>query len=211
MNKRLFSATSVAFLALTALAQGATISEVGDAGSTVGTVQNIGSGVDVIQGSIGVTGDSDLYRVFFNFTGVLTIRVFDTTGNSWDPNLLVFNSAGNPIGGDDDGNGTGPSGWDSRLDINITPGFYYIGVGPNNSSGWDASDQFILGNDDGLSPSNPAGVLSYIVGGGQGPGSYDLTFSTNSAEGGDVPEPSTFALLGGALIAIGAARFRSRN
>lgn len=192
-----------------AMANAATISEVGDAGNTVGTVQNIGSGVDVIQGTIGVQGDSDLYRVFFNFTGSLTIRVFDT-GGGWDPNLLVFNAAGNPIGGDDDGNGTGPSGFDSRLTFNITPGFYYIGVGPNNSNGFDASSQLIVTNDDGLSPFNPSGVLSFIQGGGQGPGSYDLTFSADSAPG-DVPEPSTFALLGGALLAIGAARFRSRS
>lgn len=210
MNSRLFSVISTAALSLGVLAQAATISEVGDAGQTVATVQNIGGNVDVIQGSINPLFDADLYRVFFNFTGTLTVRVFDTSGTFWDPNLLIFNGAGNPIAGDDDGNGTGPGLLDSRLTISITPGFYYIAVGSNNTYAFDAGPNTIMGNDDGFNPTNPLGVLDSIGGGNAGTGTYDLTFSALS-DSTDIPEPSTFAMLGGVLAAMAVGKFLRRN
>lgn len=210
MNSRLFSVISTAALVMSTMAHAATISEVGDAGQTVATVQNIGGNVDVIQGSINPLFDADLYRVFFNFTGTLTVRVFDTSGTFWDPNLLIFNGAGNPIAGDDDGNGTGPGLLDSRLDIAITPGFYYIAVGSNNTYSFDAGPNTIMGNDDGFNPTNPLGILDSIGGGNTGTGTYDLTFSALS-ESTDIPEPSTFAMLGGMLTALAVGKFLRRN
>lgn len=182
-----------------------TFTEQGDAGQLLGSAQSVGGPFNRIEGSLLPSGDIDLYRVVFDFTGSLTIDAIGLTGNL-NMNLHAFNANGNPLGANDDGGG----GQNSRLTLAITPGTYFFGVGQNNLEALNSQSSIIQDNDNGI--LQPQGVLAGWSGPGAGSGTYAITFSSPTAIGSVAgPEPASFALITLGTLAFGGTLRRLRR
>lgn len=167
----------------------AAYTEIGDTGQLLGTAQNVGSGIDMIVGSIGVPGDVDLFAIEFDFTGTLQIDAVRDIDGDLDMNLHAFNAMGNPIGANDDGSLMGDTTLNSVLFLDITPGLFYFGVGDNNLEALDDMGNEIQDNDSGI--EIPDGVLGGWDIDVEDVGGYTIVFSETS-----VPVPGTMGLLG---------------
>jgi hypothetical protein len=183
-------------------AQSLTYLEVGDTGQLLGTAQAVGGGITTISGALGSPFDVDLFGVAFNAAGTITIDGIKTSG-SWDPNLHLFNAAGNPLGANDDSNFT----FDSQLVVSISPGFYYIGICDNNCEATDGGVVRIQSNDFGVQLAN--GILGGWSASGNRTGAYEIRFSV-ATEAVDTPEPASLALVLTGALALTAARRRRR-
>lgn len=158
-----------------------TFNEVGDAGQTLATAQVVPGGVTVIQGNLQTPGDVDLYRFSLSTAGRVTIRGWSGTyaGSdcSIDSNLILFNSAGEPLWGDDDGDPENCVG--SQIELNLPVGYFLIAYGGNDIEALDANGDSICGNDDGecVDASSPLGSFDSS---GDDIGSYVITFSQST-------------------------------
>ena len=196
-------------------AQAIIVTETTDFGNSVGTEFILPEGTTEVLGTNFGAEDGDLFRFAYDTLTTATLSLDFFTG---DANLLLFNGAGNPLFGDDDG---GP-GFDSEITFTFNPGEYLVGVGRNNFAGFDASGNEIIDNDHDLcatnSSCNDAGILAFVDSefGSTGgtPHDYRLTFSVPtsgvSPESESVPEPT--AILGLlALAGVGTATLKRQQ
>lgn len=206
------SAIVLAGFALTATrSQAQTFVETQDTGNDIATAIVLPAGTTQVEGSL--NSDHDLWG--FNVSSSQSVQIL--LGLSpFDDNLILFDSLGRGIAGNDDiGRGSaspginlpaGIGGLDSEIVAFLDPGLYYIGVGRNNSSGIGSNGISFIDNDSGLLASPTIDVLDF-VGGSQGTGGYTLFFSPPTAA--SVPEPTSFSLIGcGLLGTVGLRRRR---
>ncbi len=131
MNKLLKLATAIAFagsLTLSALAVvAAPYVEAGDAGGTIATAQNVGSGIDRIFGFS--AGDDDIYEL--NYDTPVLFQAFDIHPFSWGFfDLFIRDSGGTAL----------DTCWDcffwagddatTVMSVNLSPGLYYLEFSP---------------------------------------------------------------------------------
>lgn len=217
-------ASLVAAATLSAGAAAQTFTEGADAGQTLATAQAVPAGTTTIHGTLGTAGDVDLYSFTVSTAGIVTIRAWgnEEQGNCRviDANLILFNGAGNPLWGDDDGY-AGTVCLGSQIVLNLAAGTYYLAFGNDNIEAFytTTSDGFLCGNDVG-DCSTSTGVLDHFISNGDAPtGPYTITFALPAGGGGTgpssvaaVPGPTGWLLL--PLLAVvglaGARRFRRR-
>lgn len=213
MLKTLHVIVSAGALVVTsANAYAVTINEIGDAGQTIDTAQIVGgvqSG-DNILGSL-TQGDVDLYR-FTIAAGVLTVNTF-TGPQVSDPQLFLFDSAGDGIGENDDAFG---GGFQSEISLNLGAGTYHLGISvfdndPLNSSAlevFSGNGFFIdLNNNTIQAPNTTNALLDSWITGFSGTGNYNITFVAATAPE-LVVEPTTLMLFGLGLITLAYSRIR---
>lgn len=170
------------------------VNEIGDAGETLATAQVLPAGTTTVLGFIAANGDVDMYAATFDFTGDLVVTV-DDFDDDFDPNLHAFNSAGNPIGADDDSSPN--TGLGSQLTLSITPGTYYFAIGDNNLEANDINGVRIQDNDSGV--LNPNGVFDHWDRDESGDaGNYTMTFSVATV----APAAPGIPVLGGAFLPL---------
>lgn len=180
-------------------AHGTLITETADFGNTVTSAFTLPAGTTQVSGT--VSNDNDGELLLFALAADQNV-IFDLDFLTGDANLLLFNGAGNPLFGDDDGG----AGFDSRISIFLRAGNYFIGVGENNFAGFDSGVNEIIDNDHGLCVSNPScnenGVLSFIgnesdpLGPPSGsPHDWILSFSVATSAVSSVPAPASFSFV----------------
>lgn len=186
-----------------------TINEMPDAGNTIATAMVLGAGVTSIQGTIASGQDTDLFQYTLGSDATLTIDML-FPGN--DANLLVFNSLGQGLAGDDDDDSSCTpismlDSLDSCLTLNLTAGVYYVGVGDNNIAAFESLVDFnipsdFFDNDFGIL-SNPTPEIMALIGREGGPnsngdaGTYTVNFSIASdTPVSQVPVPGSMLLIG---------------
>lgn len=190
--------------ALFASAQAQTYTESGDAGQTLATAQTVPGGVTTINGTLNVSGDVDLYKLTFSTAASVT---FHAT-SAGDPNLILFDSAGHGLWGDDDAGG-GPSGLDSQITWTVAPGTYYLAYGNNNIYGYDSANNMFCGDDSGNCSGNTTSVLDHFSSQAGPTQPYTITLSAATAgpaavaDVQAVPTVGEWAMLG--LMALLAA------
>ena len=170
------------------------INEIGDASNLASGAQIVPGGTDQIFGEITTNDNGDLYRIVFGSAGNVTFTGIALSGGL-DVNLLLFNGVGNPIFGSDDDF----SGLDEQFTLNLAAGEYLIGIGDNQTQGFDAANNLILDDDDEEFPENPSGILFDIRNpNNPSTGEYRIDFS--------VPEPGTLPIFGLGLAGLAFAR-----
>lgn len=192
------------------------VNEMGDAGSTLGTAMILAPGTTSVNGTIESGLDTDLYRFTLLMDTTLTIEgIFPDE----DANLILFNSLGQGLAGDDDDDNdcitsSTLAGLDSCLTLMLTSGDYYIGFGDNNIgafesfSDWqnDLGNDFI-DNDFGILGNPTTETLGYLGTEG-GPddlndtGDYTINFI-------DLPEAGSLAFF--SLGLVGLINFRKKT
>ncbi|MHC5724281.1 MAG: DVUA0089 family protein [Nostoc sp.] len=167
-------------------AQAATYTEVGDAGKTLKTAQNLPRGINVIKGTISSKKDVDLFSFFWDSGRFKTTTV---DGASFDTVLELFDSSGTVIALEDDSKGTAQSTINQFLDT----GEYFLGI--SSAPNFDLFD-INYGRFDGFSS-----------------GDYSITLKKKTASVPkriSVPEPaSLIGILG--LGAFGLTSVRKRK
>ncbi|MEH1927217.1 DVUA0089 family protein [Nostoc sp.] len=169
-------------------AQAATYTELGDAGKTLKTAQNLPRGINVIKGTISSKKDADLFSFFWD-SGRFKATTVD--GASFDTLLELFDSSGTVIALKDDSKGTAQSTINQFLDT----GEYFLGI--SSFPNFDL-DQF------GINYGTIPGLSS---------GDYSITLNKKTAsipKPISVPEPaSLIGILG--LGAFGITSVRKRK
>ncbi|MEH2457629.1 DVUA0089 family protein [Nostoc sp.] len=102
-------------------ARAATYTEVGDAGKTLKTAQNLPGGINVIKGTISSKNGADLFSFFWD-SGRFKATTVD--GASFDTILELFDSSGTLIAVNDDSKRTEQSTLNEFLDT----GEYLLGI-----------------------------------------------------------------------------------
>ncbi|BAY74847.1 hypothetical protein NIES25_12630 [Nostoc linckia NIES-25] len=167
-------------------AQAATYTEVGDAGQTLNTAQNLAGGINVIQGTISYNDDADLFS--FSWGGGL-LNATTVGGASFDTILQLFNSSGTLIAQNDDDSSPG-AGSQSTLNLFVGSGEYLLGI---SSLANFAQSGPTYGEVD-------AGLFS---------GSYSIRLNQETASA--VPEPaSLIGILGLGAFSITSLRKRKQ-
>jgi hypothetical protein len=202
----------LAALSFSVQAQAATLTEVGDAGETLGTASATGSTSGVlltsISGTLSSATDADIYII--NITAGASFSAI-TTGSA-DTQLFLFDAAGNAVYGNDDD----PSGLtiQSLLPANdaLSPkaaGLYYLAVSVSGYNPVNLVNQLLFA--DGF-PTDILGPASGVNGSLAGfsssvlstPGAYTITLTSATTA---VPEPSP--LFG--LFSMGALSFSAAS
>ena len=228
-------------LSTNALAQVHT--ESGDAGNTLATAQAVTDGSLQVSGTIGPeafdsqTGrnESDVDTFQFSVTtgGTFTIQVNADVSGVPDMNLLVFNSSGQFLAGDDDDGDSCSNivpflnGLDSCLTLTLSAGTYYFAVGDNNIGAFETVADFIASrsnyfadNDSGILGS-PTTETVAIIGQESDPpqsqGDYTVYFSSavSGPAGATTAVPVMpvwfMGLMIGLLGLFGARRLKNRR
>lgn len=230
---RRFGALVAAAILVTALPvstfAGPIHSEVGDAGSTIAGAQLINDGttadpVTSITGSIGGSGDADVYGIFISNPAAFSATTVGTAGSLGDTQLFLFNSAGLGVVTNDDAAAGG-----LRSDIPAangfvtTPGLYYLAISTFNNDPLSASGFIFPNSFSGVNgPTGPGGgsPLTGFDGSSTGTGTYTINLTgafhvTPAGPGPDpvpgVPEPTGMALFGFATVAAGYVAWRRRK
>jgi hypothetical protein len=155
-------------------AQAATFTESGDAGQTLNTAQNVGGGINVIQGNIFFPNDADLFS--FSWGGGL-FNATTVGGANFDTILQLFDFSGTLLTQNDDSQGTLGSTLNQFLDA----GNYFLGIssfanfassGPTYSNnGFSSGSYSISLSQPTSSVPEPGSVLGLLALGGLGAGS----------------------------------------
>ncbi len=169
--------------------------EIPDTGNTMATATVLPGGTTEVLGTLDVPGDYDLFR--FTLGTDFTLQL-DLNGD-FDENLLLFNSLGQGLVGDDDGG----SGLESQIVIPLLAGDYFIGIGPNNTAAFTDGGVEFIDNDFGILAMPTTETLGFVAGEGS---PHNLTDSpyTLMFNVAVIPEPNTlvYLLLGLGLIFV---------
>ncbi|MEH2359628.1 DVUA0089 family protein [Nostoc sp.] len=148
-------------------AQAKTYTEVGDAGKTLKTAQNLPGGIDVIKGTISSKNGADLFSFFWD-SGRFKATTVD--GASFDTILELFDSSGTLIAVNDDSKGTEQSTLNEFLDT----GEYLLGISSfanfaisastygDIAPGFSSGDYSITLNKKTASVSEPASLMGIL-------------------------------------------------
>ena len=197
-----------AFIALgaTGTAQAATFTEIGDAGETLSTAQEIPEGpltLDSISGTVlpnNAPNNADLFRIFIEGGGSFSATTVG--GAAFDTQLFLFDSNGRGVYANDET--ANPFSSQSTLPANnpltpTQPGFYYLGISgfdydPVSANGQifpDTTFNAVVG------PTGPGGGAPLInFEGVNDGGSYTIKLTGVRA----VPEPASTA----GIVVLGA-------
>ena len=227
MNMHVATVVAVCMLLLSPQAFALTFNESSDAGVTMATATSVPGGTTTITGSIVNTtvNDADLYHIRVPTSGSFTIEAKANVTDTPDMNLMVFNSTGHLMAGDDDDNSsctpvTSLGSLDSCLTLTLAAGDYYVAVGTNNIGAFqnaaDVLTDSYFGDDDSgiLSPpsTEAIGLVASEDDLGNDEGNYTINFSaptSSLSQGGataaSIPTLSEWGmiLLWG-LLALGA-------
>lgn len=209
-GKQLFVGAAILFGFISSVSHAATWSEVGDAGDTPGTSQaTVGPGsLTQISGTLPGTYDIDMYQIdvvdHANFSATMT-PLFALL----DPDLWLFDSAGNGIGLDDSVHGGVAQITGALVPSN---GLYYLVVSSDGADALSAGGKIwnspiVTGQ---RAPDGP-GAGQPFIGWGGSPMNDDVTSYTVYLNGADpvlAPEPVSLSLM--ALGSMALSRRRSR-
>lgn len=205
MKERIFSvALAGVMCAGGAASQTVDEANTGDFGATINDFYVLPVNTTTVNGSNSSAADGDLLRFTVGSGANVTLALDFLSG---DANLLLFNAAGNPIFGDDDGG----SGLDSEISLFLDPGDYLVGIGRNNFAGFDASGNKIIDNDhddcSSNSGCNETGILFEVAdefgNTGGSPNAYVLTINGIPVIVGGPNSAEELAQLAGAAGVVG--------
>lgn len=120
--------------------QAATLTETTDVGELLNTAgltdsQPAGTSLDSISGSIGSTGDVDLYQILVS-GGTFSATTTEASPPVLDTQLFLFDATGLGVFASD--NAVGDTAFKSTISGSLTSGTYYVGVSTGGS--FTASD-----------------------------------------------------------------------
>ncbi|WOI53191.1 DVUA0089 family protein [Parvularcula sp. LCG005] len=204
------------FKGIAALAAAATVSSAGawattytetvDAGNTLASSITLPGGTTSVEGKLEGGGDNqpaDLYKFTLDADSRLTIRLLSS---AFDANLLLFNSLGQGLAGNDDTipgftpcDTASSASLDSCISIDLLAGDYFVAASINNAYGYDADGRIMLGNDNGILPTPSLQVLSYVLGGTLYGADRDYTLTFIATGDSEVPLPAALPMFASAL------------
>ncbi|MBN4000548.1 DVUA0089 family protein [Nostoc sp. LPT] len=170
--------TAVIALGAAGTVQAATFTEVGDAGQTLNTAQNLPGGINVIQGTISSSDDADLFSFSWG-GGLFNATTVGGTPFTFDTILQLFDSSGTLIAQNEN---------DSELTLQSTlnlfadSGEYLLGIssfanyaesGPTYGSvspGFSSDSYSISLNQETASVPEPASLIGIL-----GLGAFGIT------------------------------------
>ncbi len=193
------------------------ITETLDAGNTMATAMVLANDTSSVMGEINNPQDTDLFKFTLTVDSVFTIEVLEID-DALDMNLILFNSLGQGLAGDDDDDESCTSvsilnSLDSCLTLNLLAGDYFFAVGDNNMGAFESMADFISGdyfmdNDSGILGSPTAEVLGLV---GPESDSNDVgRYRVNLIQATAVPEPSSIILFTLGVFGVGI-RQRSKH
>ena len=193
-------ATSIAisFIVMPELsAQAATFTEVGNAGQSLLTAQDVGVNINAILGRLNPTSDVDLYQLNLS-SGLFGATTVGNVTNNLDTMLWLFDSTGKGIVGNDDSLNTSQS----TITANLNAGIYYLGISnydlePTSSLGFifdysSLSQRTQLLSPTGLGSTAPLTDIWQVGINGinpRGTGQYRILFNQSTVAPQSVPEP----------------------
>lgn len=185
----------------------ATFVETVPTGETLNTAIILPAGTGLVQGTIANVGEVDLFRFYLGSNGSATF----TTASDLDTNLFFFDSAGRPLGANDDIDPIGGN-FNSTLTFDLLEGTYYIAIAVNSTAALDSQNSTILSKD-GVTIVTE-GVLAGWEKTTEAGGAYELSFSVLTADApvpsvSSIPEPGALGLVGSCLVGLLAFRRRA--
>ena len=205
----------------------ATYAEVGDAGDTLATAQQIlgttGTALSSISGAITLTNaisDGDMYEIYIpNPTAFAASNTAFVSGaNNFDSQIFIFSATGLGLAANDDSPNGGSQSSIPAGSFSGAAGNYYILVDGSGRYAASSTGVIFPNYTDGVTdptgvygPTGPGGgnVLSGYTGNSNEAGSYVLALTGAQFVTAPVPEPTTFAfILAGAAGLAFALRAR---
>lgn len=213
---RLLAAAIVALFGVSSASADFTWAEVGDAGNTLLTANDIvgptGDNLTNITGTIASGSDFDLFRFSITNPTLFSASTVGTVGSLTDTQLFLFNANGFGVAANDDSVGfrsTLPVG--NALYATLQPGDYFIAI-----SGFDVDPVSIAGEifpDTPFSavhgPTGPGGAFP-ISGsaGSSGTGTYNIALTAASTASTPAPAAVWMGLAGMGVVGMLRRRFK---
>lgn len=218
----MFKKLLVISLLLSSHASATLITETIDAGNTMPTAMVLAGGTTSIIGTIGDPQDTDLFKFTLDVASTFTIEVLEISA-ALDMNLIVFNSLGQGLAGDDNDNSctavTSLGSHDSCLTLSLDAGDYFFAVGDDDIAAFESLLDFnnavdFIDNDWGILGSATSETLG-LVGPENGPtdindvGDYIVNFS-QAVDGvaAHVSAPASIMLFSLGIVGMGLSRRR---